>query len=497
MPETVIAWKVVALVASGRKSTQRILRDIVHELRSIVPSVRIDTEIFSLTSIDGKFDAAFEKALVADIIISVVDEAFGGVVISPRTVSEDFMAGAAKLISFMSNYQVASRALFIRFRPEAPNGVFRSRIKGLLGSNASVYKMVESNEAFEAEIRRMFWERLAPLQEISKLTLPPQGAGPRFGMSMAGQIASIPTIGIDQSGNDLHRVGQLLPLIRECVDDFLASSGSLGNQHPTLMRDVSRYRQLISNNVEAIPWGTLWGVGVKLEKSAVAAERKVADRLAPELEDEPLTALQSLRSLHAALILATAEGRELQEQADRMRMTRDEQATLRGAAVALSEGLKQNEKIIEPEAASIVAEAAEMVGAEPHPERGTTYGLAIVKNMAIVLFGAALATAPKFLLRNYLGDAGTVNYLGDAGTMSAWEALKKWPAFAEAAEALGKDFQTLVAEEKAVIQVAMEQLMPFRAFIALHEQHLRVIAGATPQLRWWLLPYINYIIRTS
>ena len=254
------------------------------------------------------------------------------------------------------------------------------------------------------------------------------------------------------------------------------------------MRDMSRYKQLVSNNVEAIPLGTLWGVGVKLEESRAAAERGVADRLAPELEDEPLTALQSLRSLHAALILATVEGRELQEQADRMRMTRDEQATLRGAAVALSKGLKQNEKIIEPGAAAIVAEAAEMVGAEPHPERGTTYSLATLKNMTVVLFGAALATAPKFLLGNYLGDAGT---------MSAWEALKKWPAFAKAAEALGRDFQTLVAEEKAIIQVAVEQLMPFRAFIVVHEQHLRVIASATPQLRWWLLPYIDYIIRTS
>ena len=169
-------------------------------------------------------------------------------------------------------------------------------------------------------------------------------------------------------------------------------------------------------------------------------------------------------------------------------MTRAEQAKLHIAAVALSEGLKQHEKIIEPEAAAIVAEAAEMVGAEPHPERGTTYGIASLKNMTIVLFGAALATTPKLFLGNYLGDAGT---------MSAWEALKKWPAFAKAAEALGKDFQTLVAEERAVVQVAVEQLMPFRAFIVVHEQHLRVIAGATPQLRWWLLPYIDYVVRTS
>lgn len=487
MPEAVVAWKVVALVASGRKNTQRILKEIVHELRLLVPTVRIDTEIFSLNSVDGVFDATFDKALIADIVVGVIDEAFGGVVVNPRAISEDFMAGVARLISFINDYQTSSKALFIRFRPDAPNEVFRSRVKNLLGSNINIYKMVESNAEFESHLRQIFWERLAPLHELPTVTLPSQGGGSHFGLSMAGQIASIPITSIDQSGNDLRRISQLLPIIRECVDDFLANSESLGNQHPNLVRDMRRYKQLISINVESIEWGIVWGVGVKIERSATAVERRIADRLAPELEDERLTALQSIRNLHAPLILATAEGRELQEQADRMRMTRDEQATLHDASIAVSKALEQHENIIEPEAAAIVAEAAEMVGAEPHPERGTTYGVAILKNMTIVLFGAALATTPRVALGPYLGDAGT---------MSVWEALKKWPAFTKAAEALGENFQTFIDREKAVVQVALKKLIPFRSFIIIHEQHLRVIAGATPQLRW-LLSLIDYVVRTS
>lgn len=78
----------------------------------------------------------------------------------------------------------------------------------------------------------------------------------------------------------------------------------------------------------------------------MAAERKISNRLAPALEDTQLAALQSLRALHAPLILATVEGRELQEQADRLRMTPQEQAALRADAVALSASLKQNEENI-------------------------------------------------------------------------------------------------------------------------------------------------------
>ena len=168
-------------------------------------------------------------------------------------------------------------------------------------------------------------------------------------------------------------------------------------------------------------------------------------------------------------------------------MTRGDQETLHDAAVALSDSLKQHREVIEPETAIVVADAAQIIGEQPHPERGTTYGIATLKNVTIVLFGAALATTPRFFLGNFLGDAST---------LGAWEALKKWPAFAKASESLGKDFQALVAGEKALFQAAIEQLMPFRAFIVANEKSLRTIANATPQLKW-LLPYIDYIVHTS
>lgn len=487
MPETVVAWKIVTLIASGRKNTERTIKDVVHQMRLLVPQVRIDTGMVKPIPVDIELDSDFERGLNADIIVGVIDEVFCGTVIESSAISEEFLIRVTNLIDFTSEKRQTPKALFIRLRPDAPNEAFRARIMPLLNSSNQIFSVVHSNRELESVLHQFFWEHLSPLHELTTIKLPLQGAGPHFGLSVSGKIASTPAANIDQSGNDLNRINQLLPLIRECADEFLATSGSLGNQYPTLFRDVGRYKQLILKKVELIEWGTLWGIGVKLETSTASAERKVADRLAPELEDEPLTALQSLRNLHAPLILATAEGRELQEQADRMRMTRGEQEALRDAAVALSEGLIQNESIIEPEAAAMVAEAAETVGTEPHPERGTTYGIASLKNMTIVLFGAGLATVPKLVLGNYLGDAGT---------MGAWEAMKRWPAFAKAADALGKDFQGLVVEERAVVQAAVEQLMPFRNFIVLHEQHLRAIARATPQLKW-LLHYIEYIVRKS
>ena len=375
MPETVIAWKLVALIISGRKSAERSLSNIIYELKPLIPGVRIDTEVFSGNPDDSYLDTAFKKASTADIVIGVIDEHFSRVAIQSRIVPVDITLSANKLFNYMSLDKAIPKILFIRYSPDNPDESFRSTIDSLIDFYDGNYRRVKSNKDFERNLYSLLWDHLGRFQDRPDLLLPVQGAGPHFGISPSGQIASTSPRDIDQSGNDLRRIDQLLPLLKECADDFLANSGSIGNQHPSLVRDMSRYRQIISVNEEAIDWGLLWGVGVKLESSAAAVERRVADRLAPELEDEPLAALQSLRSLHAPLILATAEGRELQEQADRIRMTKGEQATLRDAAVAFSEGLKQHEEIIEIEAATIVAEAAETVGAEPHPERGTTYGI--------------------------------------------------------------------------------------------------------------------------
>jgi hypothetical protein len=89
-----------------------------------------------------------------------------------------------------------------------------------------------------------------------------------------------------------------------------------------------------------IAWGTVFGLGVMLESAAEAARRKIEDRLQPPLEDAAQAALDAILTLHGPLILATAEGRELAEAADNIRLTREEQAELRDNAQAVATELK-------------------------------------------------------------------------------------------------------------------------------------------------------------
>ena len=212
-----------------------------------------------------------------------------------------------------------------------------------------------------------------------------------------------------------------MPLVRRAADELAPHLTS--NSFPELARNLTEYRAAIAAEGEVIAWGLVFGLGVMLENAAAAMKRKIDDRLLPSLEDAAQSALDSLLTLHGPLILATGEGRELQEQADRLRMTREEQLRLRGDAEVLALELLQSPDLIEPEVAGTVVQAIQAIGEGRFPERGAVFGFATIKKVVIVvLSGAALAP----FLPAGVALAGTLGGLATAGP--AWvgyESLKK------------------------------------------------------------------------
>jgi len=104
------------------------------------------------------------------------------------------------------------------------------------------------------------------------------------------------------------------------------------NHFPVLYRNLADYRTAIAADAAEIAWGIVFGLGIRLTNAADAAQRQIEDRLLSPLEDPAQEALQSLNMLHGSLIMATAEGRELEEQADRLQMTREQLAAFRAGA---------------------------------------------------------------------------------------------------------------------------------------------------------------------
>jgi hypothetical protein len=218
--------------------------------------------------------------------------------------------------------------------------------------------------------------------------------------------------------------------------------------------------------------------------------RQIADRNLPSLEDAAQAALDTVLTLHGPLVFATAEGRELMEEADTLRLTREEQASLRVGAQIFAENLYQDTNIIEPQAAKIVADAADVIGEGRHPERGTVFGRSTIKHIAAVLVGAGTLAAFIPSAAPLLGaaTAAGVAWVG-------YESLKKSKRFLSATSALGAEYDHLLDLGETIVTERLRTLAPFRDFIRANEEPLREIASKSRQLHW-MLTYIDFILKS-
>jgi hypothetical protein len=371
---------------------------------------------------------------------------------------------------------------------------YRDRLRGLPGDTDLELARVKlpeglwrnGPEAVNAAIRRLI-EKSRPSEPI-----PAQGAGPHVILNSDLKIALAPLAELDPEGNNLARLRQLLPLARQAAGDL---AGHLNpNTQPELARIVTEYRVAIADEPEKIPWSIVFGLGVRLDNAATAARRLIEDRMRPPLEDAEQEALDSVLTLHGPLVLATAEGRELSEEADRFNLTRDQQTALRTDAQTIVDRLKHAREIAEPAVIEITDQAAEAIGEGPHPERGTAYWFATVKNVSTILVPAATLGAFAWWIGGFGGTT-----MGLAGSLL----LRENERICDAAKALAGEYNRLVdlgmnqgglAKAQAVERLRL--LTPFRDFVTANEEPLRRIAGYSTNLRW-MLRYIDFIVRTK
>jgi hypothetical protein len=342
-------------------------------------------------------------------------------------------------------------------------------------------------EAVNAELGRLL-ELAHTIPEIPAEPIPRQGAGPHFALGSSGKIGLAPPSEIDAVGNHIDRIHQLLPLVRRAADDLVGHLSP--NAFPELTRDVTNYSAAIADAELRIAWGTVFGLGIMLENSAEAAQRQIADRLQPALEDPAQAALDSLLTLHGPLILATADGRELSEQAERMRLTREEQTKLRAEAQAIACALR-DEEVTEPPATEMVVKAADAIGEGRHSERGAVYGIATVKNLTAVLVSAATVAAVGTTVAGLMGPAA-----GAGATWLSLESLKKSKAFQSTTSSLGTEIDRLLELSEVRMRERLMAMVPLRRFVIVNERPLRQIAESTSAMRW-MLRYIDLVIESD
>jgi hypothetical protein len=322
--------------------------------------------------------------------------------------------------------------------------------------------------------------------------VPNAGPGPRFQSSPQGPIERVPASEIDETGNNIGTINQLKPMVLQCASELKVRLSR--NEFPELAAALERYEAALNpGKQQNIQWGEVWGLGIILQNAASAAERQIAGRLLPALEDPAKTALDSLLSLHGPLILASKEGAELSAAAQTFAMTRDEQAEFREASEQVAEQLRSHREVASPQAAGIVVDAVGAIGEGKHPERGSVYALATVKNITIVLIGGAAIATPT-LIGALLGSPMVGTLVGAPFSILVSEVVKKSPAFSVLVTQLGAHLEAMTdADLQGWLDERSRRLAPFRSFVISNEEPLRKIAASTSELKW-MLRYIDFIV---
>jgi hypothetical protein len=322
--------------------------------------------------------------------------------------------------------------------------------------------------------------------------IPKPGPGPRFQVAEHGPIDRAQIAQIDEDGNDVRTINQLKPLVLRSASELEVRLSR--NEFPELLRTVGQYRDSLSpGSNRRINWGEVWGLGVMLQNAASSAERQIAQRVLPPLEDPAKASLDSLLSLHGPLILATGDGSTLSATAQSFAMTREQQSDLRVASEQIAEQLAVHQDVITSVAAASIADAVITIGEGSHPERGTVYALATVKNLAVVLIGGAAIATPT-VIGALLGAPLIGVIAGSPISLLTVEAIKKNSAFVALAARLNAKLDTISDVELGVwIEGRARDFAPFRSFVISNEEPLRKIATSTSELKW-MLRYIDFIV---
>jgi hypothetical protein len=328
-------------------------------------------------------------------------------------------------------------------------------------------------------------------QPLTLSEIPKPGPGPRFQIGQDGPIDRAPMSDVDEQGNDIRTINHLKPLVTRCASELLGHLSR--NEFPELIAAVQQYGAALNPGPDrGVEWGEVWGLGIILQNAASSADRQIAQRLLPALEDPAKTALDSLLMMHGGLILATSEGAELSAKAQGFAMTREQQADLRAASEHVAEQLMAHTEVITPRAAASIAGAAGAVGEGNHPERGSVYALATMKNVSIVLIGCAAVATPT-LIGTLLGATmGAI--VGAPFSFLVVEGVKRSATFSALATQLGAHLDTMTdADLQGWFEERSRRLAPFRSFVIFNEEPLRKIASSTNELKW-MMRYIDFVV---
>ncbi|WP_073146341.1 helix-turn-helix domain-containing protein [Litoreibacter ascidiaceicola] len=317
-------------------------------------------------------------------------------------------------------------------------------------------------------------------------SIPDQNPLVRFGVSENAKLSLIPTL-VDENDYDT---------IEALRSELLAANGPIEHlkeryaQNPNVPqaglfgRLTSKYDDELSKDPKDINYTVLYARGSRFYAARRRASQQIASGEWPELDADENEAIDAICDLHGPMIMASAAGRKLVEDAHQYEVPPDVYEEDQKTIEEFSQVIAAETELVEPETAEAYRELTAKTEGDPQPARSRGLGIAATGSALTVIVGGAAWYSAGGVLATFIVPATA---LGAAGLVGGffWEAIKTMPRFKKATSAVGDQFEK--ALDQADKHAATKESALLKGMADLVERNLPLFEKVTelrPEFSW-------------
>lgn len=315
------------------------------------------------------------------------------------------------------------------------------------------------------EINASYWSENVE-SDVDLPETPMQGHGVHFGLR-DGLIHIVPSAHTDPDKTNIGRLKSLLPLLRDQAKQAHNAFSSNNQAFPQISDALQKYNETLSCNLDEMDFDVIAGWGLILGNAESAANRQIADRLAPEMEDNQKAVLKSVLDLHGPFILATDAGQSLLEDVERYNRNPDEERIFKLEAIEVAKAIDDQNLATTPTTPFLEA-TANAIAAGPQPVRAMVYGTNTFRNLSIGLVAGTL-------IGSFYAVPALVGASGWIAAVLVAEGVKRSDIGVNAAN---------IIRDALNDRTQKTNLRKFAPFILQHEARFRTLAGNRREFQW-------------
>lgn len=338
-----------------------------------------------------------------------------------------------------------------------------NRVRAEVGNDVNIIFGSTFDEALEGRVRVSVVatgignikskESDQSLFDSEDIIIPEQGEGPSYCVGTECRIELAPAVPLSDQ-DDKITLKELHPELVLAVNDLVKSLIS-SNAHRDLLELVQRYQNEVEMPVEKIRFSVLTARGIRLQNSIFAIAQNVQDNLEPSLKNSQMEALNSVVSLNGPFILASEQGREFVEAANRYNMTAGDEKIYKKYVDRLVEKLAESTDIATPETTEFLESVNKDLGQGKYPERSGLMARRTNQNFLSIIGRISIST----------GQMGMAGLFGAVASESV----------------LGQ----------SIIQDAVSLINSTSNFVIENDNIFLGLAGASQESLGWILSLVN------